>query len=189
MIRSLFAATVATFVFCACGPELEAQTEDSSQQVQALKSGTTSSSDKKVSTAKPPKKSVDLSSYATRTTDAYQAGVEPTWKSSFGIMDTYTVEIANEVPSTVSGSHTLNVYLYSPSGSMYQSFSIPFAAGTTAGAGEQQAEVTSTGGYRVWASLPVKGSSIDVYYLSGTWKAETWVDGVGPKSTTSFELQ
>ena len=188
MIRSLFAATVAMFVLCACGPELEGQTEDSSQQVQALKSGTTSSS-KKVSTARPPKKSVDLSTYATRTTDAYQAGVEPTWKSSFGIIDTYTVEIANEVPSTATGSHTLNVYLYSPSGSMYQSFSIPFAAGSIAGAGEQQAEVTSTGGYRVWASLPVKGSFIDVYNLSGTWKAETWVDGVGPKSTTSFELQ
>ena len=41
---------------------------------------------------------------------------------------------ASDVPATVTGHHTLNVYVYSPSGSTYQTFSVPFSAGSAAGA-------------------------------------------------------
>lgn len=185
MYRKILVATVtALLTLTACGSEFEPTSPDEVE-------GTTTSTlkAKKDSTPSTRKaKRATTASYATLTTDAHDVSVEPTWKTSFAILDTWGVQIASAVPATLTGSHSLNVYVYSPSGALYQSFSIPFAAGTTAGAGEQQAESTASG-FRIWAELPVKGTFIDSYNMIGNWRAESWIDGVGPSSSAGFQLQ
>lgn len=177
MPRTFLAATaLALLSLTACGADFESGAPDE------LKSNL------KTNNTKHSKTTTTQATWATLTTDAHTAGVEPTWKTSFAIVDTFSVEIASELPATTTGHHSLNVYVYSPSGALYQSFSIPFAAGTAAGAGEQQAESTASG-FRVWASLPVKGTFIDSYNMTGSWRAESWVDGTGPNSSAGFQLQ
>ncbi|MBX5481480.1 MAG: hypothetical protein IRZ16_06505 [Myxococcaceae bacterium] len=126
--------------------------------------------------------------YATRTTDVVEPGIAPTWKTSFAIAETWSVEIATDVPASSAGHHVLDVYVYSPSGATYEAFTVRFAAGAPAGADEIEAEDLGTG-YRVWVSLPVIGTFIDSYHLAGGWKADSWIDGAGPRSSAEFQLQ
>ena len=114
--------------------------------------------------------------YALRFADERVNGEEPVWKNAFVVADTYFVEIATEIPASLTGHHTLHVYLREPTaGNVYQRFDVAFAAGTAANPDEVEAEVTASG-FRVWVSLPVKGTFIDSFSLMGTWSVESWID-------------
>lgn len=127
-------------------------------------------------------------SYATNTAAVRSDPASQTWQSSFMIADTPSVFIATDVPATLTGSHSVTVYVYTPAGSLYQSYTVPFATDVAAAEGEQQAEVTSTG-YRVWVELHVAGTFIDMYGMTGTWKTESWVDAATtPNSFVTFDL-
>jgi hypothetical protein len=106
-----------------------------------------------------------------------------TFATSFSINDTNTLFFAFDMPSTKSGSHVARFEIYMPSGSPYQVFDVAFAAGTAPAAGETSADVIS-GGYRVWASMPVAGTMIQQMNLSGTWSAKIFLDGVQVASSS-----
>ncbi|MFZ5471631.1 MAG: hypothetical protein ACOZIN_19570 [Myxococcota bacterium] len=127
------------------------------------------------------------SSYALRTTA--QKSTKPTWQSSFPINSTYDVHFAFEVPSSVKGHHVATVFVFMPNLSTYQRFDLPFATDVAASSGEQQAQKLSTG-YRVWASMPVAGTIIEQYSLTGDWRADAYLDGASTVAAkASFSLQ
>ncbi len=144
--------------------------------------GTEEATDELKAAAKPT-----TQTYALRTTDAKAAS--PTWKTSFNIANTYDVYLASDV-GTATGHHRDTVIVKMPGGSDYQRFDITYAAGVSATAGEQIAEKTSTGAYRVWVKLPIAGTMIEQYGLSGPWAAETYVDGAAvANARADFTLQ
>jgi hypothetical protein len=71
-----------------------------------------------------------------------------------------------------------------PGGSAYQRFDVNFATDVTAGAAEQQTEKTSTG-CRVWVSMPVAGTTIQQYNLTGPWSASFYLDGSGAANASA----
>lgn len=161
--------------FVACGPEIESDPE-------FLKGGGSSKPSKKSSTQQ-------VTTFTARTTDAHQAGSEPQWKNTFPIHTTYDVFFALEIGGTYSGHHTATFEIRMPDGTTYQSFEVPFATDTEAFPGEQQAEAFS-GGWRVWTNMPVAGTMIEMYGLSGTWSVAIYVDGAStPTASASFLLE
>lgn len=127
--------------------------------------------------------------YGLATTDRHDAGVSPTWSTSFGVRTTAAVYVATVVSGTLKGHHTQSVFVVAPNGSSYQRFDVRFATDVTAGPGEQQAEQTSTG-WLVWVSLPVAGTLIEQYNLVGTWNAQTFVDASAtPNAQGAFQLE
>jgi hypothetical protein len=124
--------------------------------------------------------------YALKLTDARHEGLAPAWKSSFDIYSTYELMFATEVPASLTGKHTLTVFVKMPGEMDYQRFDVTFVTDGEAGAGEQKAELTATG-YRVWVGMPVAGTMIDQYALAGDWTADAHVDGVS-KATAGLVL-
>ena len=211
MRTTLFAAlAIFSLSTIACGPEEALEYAD---EVQELKGGkgandtgstgpTTTSTRTTTTKKKGGKKSTTItpelviptpepaSTYGLRFTNAWVPGEEPVWTSEFAVTDTYFVEIATELPAEATGHHTLQVYVREPSaGGVYQRFDVAFAAGVSPNEGEVNAETTATG-YRVWVSLPVKGTFIDSYSLLGTWSVESWIDsGSTANATGSFGLR
>lgn len=171
MTRTLLAAVLATSflsALSACGPELQTEQPD---ELKAQRSRTTSAP-----------------SYALKTTDAHQSGVEPVFNSSFPLASTSDIYLATEISGALSGHHTQTVFLFTPAGYAYQRFDLAFATDVPAGAGEQQAEKTASG-YRVWVTLPVAGTMIQSSNLVGTWKSELYVDSAStPNARGSFGL-
>jgi hypothetical protein len=126
-------------------------------------------------------------SYVLQTTATYSSS--PTWATGFPIDSTYNVYFAFDLPGTLTGSHTATVFVYAADGSLYQKNVVSFAAGTTAAAGQQQAQKTSTG-YRVWTSLPVAGTFIQTYNMAGAWSAQAFLDSASTaNASASFSLQ
>lgn len=178
MRRSPLIISILTLSLFACGPDLETASADE------LRSSST-----KTTTTTKKTRETSSSSWTVRTTDARITGIEPTWKSAFVIASTVSVEIATDLPATASGHHVLSVLVYSPSGATYQRFDIPFAAGVAPDPNEIAAETTTTG-FRVWASLPVMATHIDSFGMTGTWRADSYLDfATAPAASASFSLQ
>lgn len=126
--------------------------------------------------------------YALKTTDEVDPTLAPTWMSSFSIYSTYALYVATEITGNLSGHHLATVYLIAPNGFVYQSLDASFATDVAPGAGEQAAEQTATG-WRLWVSIPVAGTAIQQFSMSGTWQAEAWVDDASlPNAKGSFQL-
>ena len=169
--RTLFAASAAVVALflAGCGPDLESQLPDELKTVKGS------------ATASP--------TYALKTTDAHVAGVTPTWKASFPIATTIDLFVASEVTGTLKGHHTLSVFLFTPGGSAYQRFDVPFATDVAAAGNEQQAEKTATG-WRVWVNVPVAATMIQTSNLAGSWTSELWVDSaMSANAKGGFSLQ
>src|SRR6185436_8802086 len=98
------------------------------------------------------------------------------WMTSYPIGSTYEVYFATVVPGTLAGHNTETLDVFVPGGTAWQRFTFSFATTVMAGAGEQQAQKI-TGGYLVWASMPVAGTDIDSYGLTGSWSAVAYVNG------------
>lgn len=103
--------------------------------------------------------------------------------TSFSIDATYDLFHAFDVPSTKAGSHVATYEIYMPSGMPYQRIEVPFAAGQAAVGAEVQADLI-TGGYRVWASMPVAGTAIQQSAITGVWSVKVALDGVWVASST-----
>jgi hypothetical protein len=193
MNRSLL-SMVLVVALAGCGAEIEtSQVEYGSQQQEGKSSGgttttttTTSGGGKGGKTATTTTTTTVAASYALQTTDARFEGIAPTWKSDFAIYSTYEVMFATEITGSLSGHHTQTVFVSMPGGGAYQRFDVSFATDVAAGLDEQQAEKTETG-WRVWISMPVAGTMIEQYSLTGPWTAEVYVDGAA-KANVTFNL-
>ena len=165
--------------------------DDLSSADQALKSGgSTTTTTTSGGSTKGGKTSTTTTApavtYALNTTDAY--GTAPTFSSSFVINQTYDLFFAVDVNGALAGHHSASVFVNLPGGSAYQRLDVAFATDVAAGAGEQQAEKTATG-YRVWVSMPVAGTVIEQYQLTGPWTASAFIDaGSTAAASASFSL-
>ena len=149
--------------------------------------GTGSETDLDVEALKRGRTTSTAPTYAQRTTDALSSS--PTWMTSFSISSTGSVYFATDINGTMSGSHQLVVFINMPDGSAYQRIDVSFATDATAGAGQQQAERTSTG-WRVWTAIPIAGTTIQTANITGQWAAQAWVDSASAaNASTSFNLQ
>lgn len=78
----------------------------------------------------------------------------------------------------LDGDHRLELKVYTPSGNLYQSLSVPFTIG------EEISTGTRRGRYQMLTTtLPVAGTSIVTSSLYGTWKVEAFLDGATGRCT------
>lgn len=96
--------------------------------------------------------------------------------TSFPIATTASIDIQTSWTRLAPGStHTEVLRLYTPGGGLYQSWSSTFSAGATGSAG-------------LTAILPVMGTTIAEYSMTGTWKAVVYLDGGATASATATFL-
>lgn len=129
--------------------------------------------------AKPVTTTPPAAVYALKTTDVKVAGQVPVNKTALPIATTIDLYIAVDYQN-VTGSHTQLVQVFSPDGSFYQGFNknICIGSGCTANFPEV---IGTTAQY--WETLPVAGSYISQYNLTGSWRVDLYVDGVKKAST------
>lgn len=158
-------------VLAACGPVDQAELGSAQSELKA---------------AAPTARRTTAPSYGLLTTDAKSAA--PSWKTSYSIASTYTVYFATEI-ANLSGHHTESVFVNLPGGQAYTRYDVSFATDVAAAAGEVQAEKTATG-YRLWVAMPVAGTDIQNYNLSGPWTASVYLDTASvPAATAGFSMQ
>lgn len=131
-------------------------------------------------------------SFAVRTAADF-GDVEPTWQTGFSIAQTYDVKVAVDVPASFAGHHTLQLFFTAPGPMQYQRVAVAFSAGVATADGETDGEVigaaSAPSGYRVWVSLPVGGTMIDQYSMTGSWTADAWFDAEDSgRASTGFDL-
>ncbi|MBI5528675.1 MAG: hypothetical protein HY897_20280 [Deltaproteobacteria bacterium] len=119
--------------------------------------------------------------YVLKYTDVKVSGQVPVSKSSFPIASTVDVHVAVDY-TNLSGLHAQSVRVFAPDGSFYQGFdkSICVGSGCTSGAAPEV--IGSVAQY--WETLPVAGTYITQYNLSGSWRVDLYVDGVKKQSGT-----
>lgn len=122
--------------------------------------------------------------YSLKTTDVKVAGQIPVNETSLLIATTIDLHVAIDY-QYVTGAHTQLVQFFSPDGSFYQGFNrdICIGSGCTANLPEVIGTVA-----QYWESLPVAGSYISQYNLTGNWRVDLYVDGV-KKASTGVLLQ
>lgn len=124
---------------------------------------------------------------ASITSDVKIVGGTPPAKTSFPIVSTYDVYAETEY-ANLSGSHAQTTRWYAPGGSLWQDSTVKFATTNTASSGEVQAALVGTR-YQVYDSMPVAGTAIQNYGLSGGWRVDVHLDGAAtPIASVSFDL-
>ncbi len=108
---------------------------------------------------------------------------------SFAIEELDSLHFALDVPD-VPGRHVAQLVVYSDGDLPYISYEVAYAVRVPARDGERQARRGDRDERRVWVSMPVAGTWIQQFQLTGNWRAEAFVDGgeIGPIST-SFTLR
>ena len=127
--------------------------------------------------------------YTLRTTDAQSA--TPEWKSAYSANGTYELYFALDITEDVIGPHLYTLFIFMPGGLPYGYIQSTFTATecTSVFGGTCSVETTS-GGIRVWTSMPVAGTMIQQFQLYGTWRADVHIDGsAGPTASTNFEIE
>ncbi|MBI5527751.1 MAG: hypothetical protein HY897_15580 [Deltaproteobacteria bacterium] len=119
--------------------------------------------------------------YALKYTDVKVSGQVPVSKSSFPIASTVDVYIAVDY-TNLTGSHAQSVRVFAPDGSLYQKFDKSICIGSSCTSGAAPETIGSVSQY--WESLPVAGTYITQYSLSGSWRVDLYVDGVKKQSGT-----
>lgn len=128
-------------------------------------------------------------SYQLRATTAAVTSTSPVWGSTFVISSTTNLNLATDFSGLASGHHKASLFFYAPDTSLYQRNNVAFAVGVAPAAGEVSAQKTATG-YRIWTSLPVAGTNIDMYSMTGVWSGQTWIDAAASANAKlSFTLQ
>ena len=181
--RILQAAVVMVgMVGCGQGIEPQSPAERNTEELAPVSSTVSHDVEALKAASKTPSVTVKLNA-----TNAETLSGTPTWMSSFVINNTNEVYFAADLGG-VSGHHVMNFFVMMPGGSAYQTISVPFAAGVTPASGEQAAEKIS-GGYRVWAGMPVAGTIIQQYSLTGPWSADVTLDSASsPAASDSFSM-
>lgn len=102
---------------------------------------------------------------------------DPTFKGGFAIATTYDLYLAFDIPQALAGQHVAAFEVASPDGAIYQRTTVAF----TPGASTQ---------YRVWSSMPVAGTWIQQFAMSGTWTVRVFLDDEQvSRATKTFVLQ
>jgi len=104
----------------------------------------------------------------------------------FPIAATPQIEIAVDWTG-VSGSQSQRLDVVAPNGQLYASAVVAFATTTQAAGSEVQATLQPDGSYRVWSTLQVSGTPIEMYQLVGTWTVSATLTG-GPTFAATFTL-
>lgn len=96
----------------------------------------------------------------------------PKWATTFGINTTNTLYIAAELKAA-AGPHTVAFEVYEPMGNIYQ-----------------RNEVAFSGSGRVFDAMPIAGTWIQTFAMTGTWQVKVFVDGAPtPSGTAGFTLR
>ena len=118
--------------------------------------------------------------YELKTTDAKVAGQVPVSKAALPLASTLDLYVAVDYQN-VTGTHTQAVQVYSPDGSFYQGFnqSVCIDGGCITNLPESVGTVA-----QYWVSLPVAGSYISQYNITGAWRVDLYVDGAKTASAS-----
>jgi hypothetical protein len=118
--------------------------------------------------------------YALVFSDVKVLGQVPANKASFPIASTVDVHIAVDY-TNLSGAHSQSVRVFAPDGSFYQKYDRQLCLSGKC-TGDKPEVIGSVSQY--WESLPVAGTYITQYSLSGSWRVDLYVDGVKKQSGT-----
>jgi hypothetical protein len=100
----------------------------------------------------------------------------PTFKKKFVMSHTPDLFIAYDHKGRINGNHKASFELTAPSGALYQYTDVPFAG--------------NAHGVRVWSTLPIAGTWVEQYSMTGTWTVRVYLDDANdPVSTSTFLLQ
>ncbi len=101
----------------------------------------------------------------------------PIFKTSFVIATTYDLFMAFDLPVALAGQHLAAFEITSPGGTVFQRTEVPFSTGTSTH-------------YRVWTSMPVAGTWIQQFSMTGTWSVRVFLDAEQvSRATQTFLLQ
>ena len=112
--------------------------------------------------------------------DTKVSGQVPANETSFPIASTVDVFIAVDY-TNLTGAHTQSVRIFAPDGSFYQKFDRQLCLSGKC-TGVKPEVIGSVSQY--WETLPVAGTYITQYSLSGSWRVDLYVDGVKNASAT-----
>jgi hypothetical protein len=173
MTYRLLAALV-SLTLIACGnpvaPAAEDLSDSDSSQAELKASRASKTPAKK---SKGPAAATEPAAYAVQASDSATA---PVFKTTFDIATTYDVFVAFDIPVTLAGQHVAVFEISSPSG-IYQRTEVPFSTGTATK-------------YRVWSSMPVAGTWIEQYAMTGAWTVKVFMDAeTAPRATQTITLQ
>lgn len=107
------------------------------------------------------------------------AQVAGRWARRFPLATTRSIFVAVDVSGASPGGHVVELTFLQPGGMPWQVQTVSFQA--AGGGGKQAAE-------RVWVELPVVGTWIEQYALTGRWTVEASVDH-GRSSSLTFVLE
>ncbi len=133
--------------------------------------------------AAPPPEQLAVSQAELRSPHVHRATVgvaasstQPDFKKRFAVAATPDLFIAFDSRSKAGVSHRARFEINGPSGAIYQATEVPF--------------VQSGGTTRVWTWLPVAGTWIEQYSMTGNWEVKVFVDDAADAAATStFLLQ
>ncbi len=181
MVASSRLAAFAVLSLAACGGADPGEASDQMAQPARTSGGGAKGGGKGGST--PPAVTA-----AVRTTDQPTPGLTPAAVTSFSVTSTYDVYAETEY-ANITGTHSQTTRFFAPGEVLWQEGTFRFATDTTAASGEVQAIRVGTA-YQTWDSLPVAGTAIASYGLTGTWTVRVYLDGsASPIASTSFVIQ
>jgi hypothetical protein len=175
MNRNHFLVTMAALgaVAAGCGGPLDTADEEASgTSAEALRSNQTR-------TVAP--------SATSRTSNVQKIGSAPPLVTQFPILSSYDVYLETEY-ANLTGVHTQTTVFYAPGGITWQTTSFTFATTVKATGSEVQAAAVGKT-WQTYASMPVAGTAIQNYGLSGTWTVAVFLDSATkPMTSQSFTL-
>lgn len=101
----------------------------------------------------------------------------PSFKTKFVIANTPEIFAALDIKSRLTGTHLAAFEFVSPDGVVFQRTEVPFSMG-------------SARTYRLWNAMPIAGTWIQQFNMTGTWKVRVILDSeTNSRATASFVLQ
>ena len=108
-----------------------------------------------------------------------ESPTHPDFRHQFAIADTADLYLAFDARTkgaAPTGGHHARFEISSPGGAIFQVTDVPYAA--------------SHQGARVWTSLPIAGTWIAQYAITGSWEVRVFLDDASePAGTATFVLQ
>lgn len=125
--------------------------------------------------------SADLKAAATApaafTAKVSASATNPVFQTTFPLATTYDLYVAFDIPTAISGTHVAVYEFVSPDGAIYQRTDVPFSMGRAKS-------------YRVWGAMPVAGTFIQQYGMTGGWSVRVSLDAeTAPRASAAFTLQ
>ncbi len=160
-----FAATVACLTLIACANPVAPPAEDLSAS---------SSSEAELKGPQKVKRPRAPSTWEAQVSDT---ATHPVFASTFTILETYDLYFAFDVPSSLPGTHNAAFEIVAPDGSVYQRTDVTFTTGASPHT-------------RVWSSMPVVGTWIQQFSMSGDWQVRVFLDAEQvSRASKTFVLQ